>query len=370
MHRGFLGWLFVALLVCTPPAAARGLDPHHLQALAEAHFVAGDSPGLLVVVEQDGARWLGAFGSADLEQARPMQAATILPIASITKVFVAVSILLLQQDGVLTVEDPLARFLPDYPGAEGITLKQLLQHTAGVPNAVNMPAFTANQAKDWTPQELTALSAAAPPSFPPGTACLYSDSGFILLGQVIEAVSGRSFGDFVQEKITTPLGMTTTTMGSNSMLVPLRAAGYRGKKDSLENAPYVSWVAPFSAGGMVSTVGDLAKIAAVLQPGGPLLNGQSRAAMVAPAVLADGSPCSYPLPGAKGSYGFGLELVDFETLPDHRAVGKSGVFPGYGSFTTTFAGSDLAITLIANGDGSTSNLVLLARDLAKELLGE
>jgi len=370
MSRSAWIWLAALLLLGSTPTAARNLDATALEALARARWEASDAPGMVIAVRRGGEVWTAAYGSADLEQGRAMQPATMLPIASITKAFVAVSILLLQQEGALSLQDPLSRFLPDYPHGAEITLAQLLTHTAGVPNFVNLPAFAGDQAKDWTPQELVALFRDLPLTSPPGTACLYSDSGFILLGLVIEQVAGKPFGAFVRDRIATPLGMATTAAGSNRPLLPLRGAGYEGKRAAWQNAPYVSWTAPFSAGGLVSAIDDLLKLAAVLEPGGPLLDQANRAAMVAPVRLADGSLCSLPLPGAAGSYGYGLELVTFDALPEHRALGKSGVFPGYGAYLASFEGSDLSVALIANGDGSLAFLVSLARDIALLLLGK
>ena len=314
----------------------------------------------MVIRRGDEPAWIQTYGLAQVEQASVMQPETVLPIASITKAFVATAILLLEQDGKLSTSDPLSNFLPDYPNATNITLAQLLTHTSGVPNFVSVPAFADNQAKDWTPQELVALFEKLPPSFPPGEKCLYSDSGFILLGLVIEKASGQSFGDYIREHITGPLAMPSTMTGSNKPIIPWRAAGYTGKPDAWQNAPYISQTTPFTAGGMMSNPGDLINLADVLMPGGPLLQPANRAAMIAPAPLSGGGTCSYPLPGAKGSFGYGLELVTFDSLPDNRAIGKSGVFPGFGGYLVAFENTDISMVLLANGDGSMPKLVELS----------
>lgn len=357
----------LAALLLAPPAQA--FDQGAVEALIQTHAQASGAPGFVVAIRQgDADPWVRAYGTADLEQGTPMQAATILPIASITKAFVGVAVLLLEQDGKLKVSDPLSRFLPDYPGASQITLADLLTHTSGVGNFVNLPVFSNNQAKDWTPQQLIGLFRDLPPTAPPGQACRYSDSGFILLGQVIEKASGQSFGDFVRQRITEPLGMKSTQQGSNEPIIPLRAHGYFGQPGAWKNEGYVSQSAPGSAGGMLSAAGDLVRLGAVLLPGGPLLQPDERTAMVQPVLLNDGKTCSYALPGAAGSYGYGLELVTFDSLPGHRALGKSGVFPGFGAYLAAFENSDLTIAVLANGDGSLAHLVPLARDLAELLL--
>jgi CubicO group peptidase (beta-lactamase class C family) len=365
-QRCLLAFVLAVLLAAAP---ARAFDEAALEALIQQHARTSGAPGLVVAIRQgDGDPWVRAYGIADLEQGTPMQAATILPIASITKAFVGVAVLLLEQDGKLSLGDPLSRFLPDYPGGDAITLAELLTHTSGVANFVDLPAFADNQAKDWTPQQLVALFRDLPPTAAPGRECRYSDSGFILLGQVIEQASGMSFGDFVRQRVTQPLGMATTQQGSNAPIVPLRAHGYLGRPGAWTNSPYVSQSAPYAAGGMLSAAGDLVKLGAVLLRGGPLLDPAERAAMARPVLLSDGSACSYPLPGASGSYGYGLELVTFESLPGHRALGKSGVFPGFGAYIAAFENSDLTVAVLANGDGSLAQLVPLARDIAELLL--
>ena len=360
---------FALLLCLLLPVPAAALDQSAIARLIEQRFAASDSPGLIVALRVgDEEPLVFAYGTAELEQGSAMSAQTVLPIASITKAFVGVSILLLQQDGKLTLDDPLSRFLPDYPGAAGITLTQLLNHTAGIPDFVTIPAFAENQAKNWTPAELVALFSKEPPTAPPGQECRYSDSGFVLLGLVVEKASGKSFGDFVRERIAAPLGMSSTIMGSNDALLPLRARGYAGKRAAWSNVPYLSQSAPFSAGAMMSTAGDLVRLGAELLPGSKLLQPDSIAAMTAPPVLANGAECALPLPGASATYGLGLELVTFESLPTHRALGKSGVFPGFGAYFTAFEGSDLSIVAIANQDGGLPLVVPIVRDLGELLL--
>jgi D-alanyl-D-alanine carboxypeptidase len=347
------------------------VDAAAVDRLVVQRLAASNVPAIAVAVLRDGkAPHVVGRGFADIEQAAQADAATVFPIASITKVFVGVAVMLLQQDGRLSTSDKLARFLPDYPGAEQITLAQLLTHTSGVPNFTGIPAFADNQAKDWSPDQLVALFSKEPSSFPPGARCLYSDAGFILLGLVIEKASGQTFGDFVRHRITRPLAMTTTTMGSNRAIVPHRGAGYVGKRDAWQNAPYFSLLTPFSAGGMISTVGDLVLIGQALSPTSGFLRPESVAAMVAPVVLNDGSVCRISLPGANASYGYGLELITFADLPRHRSIGKSGVIPGYSSYVARFEGTDLTIVVIANGDSSLGLVGPLTKDLAKLILKE
>jgi D-alanyl-D-alanine carboxypeptidase len=357
-----------AALLCSSVAAAAGLDG--VAKLIESRMADGGPPAVSVAILEKGKPvFVRAFGSAEIEHNAAARPETVFPIASITKTFTALAILLLQEDGKLKTSDPLSRFMPDYPNAQGITIRNLLTHTSGIPEFTTLEPFASQQALDWTPQQLVALFAKAPPVFAPGAQCIYSDSGYILLGLVIEKVSGQSFGDFVRDRITRPLGMTTAAQESGTRIVPHRASGYARAATGLQNAEYVSMTAPYSAGGMMATASDLAKLSDGMKPG-RLISAKSYEEMVAPVVLNDGSACQLPpLPGATGTYGYGLEIVHFDEIANHRAIGKTGVIPGFSGYFTTFEGTDLAIALLSNQDGSLPFSVMLTRDIAHEILG-
>lgn len=307
-------------------------------------------------------------GQADVEQSRDVDARSVFPYASITKTFTALAIMLLQEDGALSVDDTLAKTLPDFPNADAITLRDLLVHTSGIADFTAIPAFLDAQYRNWTPQALVDLVKAAPVDFAPGAKCSYNDSGYILLGLVVEKVSGKDFMTFVRERISAPLDMQSVAPGDRAAIVPHRVEGYAKVKDTLQNAPAYSLSAPWAAGGLTGNLSDLMMLPGVLRDGGPLITNESRAAMVAPATLANGSPCTYPLPGGSGSYGFGLELVTLDALGTHRAIGKSGVFPGYSGYYALIEGTDYAIGALANKDGSLDTVASTVLDIAALLL--
>jgi D-alanyl-D-alanine carboxypeptidase len=355
-------------LLCSGATVAA--DPDGLAKLIESRMADGGPPAVSVAVIQDGQPvFVRAFGTAQIEQNAAARPETVFPIASITKTFTALAILLLQEDGKLKTSDPLSRFMPDYPNAQGITIRNLLTHTSGIPEFTTIEPFASEQALDWTPQQLVAMFEKAPPVFAPGAKCLYSDSAYILLGLVIEKVSGQSFGDFVRDRITRPLGMASAAQESGTTIVPHRAGGYTRLPTELRNAAYVSMTAPYSAGGMMATAPDLARLSDGLKPG-RLISAKSYEEMVAPVVLNDGSICALPpLPGATGTYGYGLEILRFDQIAGHRAIGKSGVISGFSGYFTVFEGTGLAIAILSNQDGSLPFSVLLTRDIAEKILG-
>lgn len=370
LRKHLFGLALGAALLCSGAAAAA--DPDGLAKLIETRMADGGPPAVSVAVIQDGQPVLvRAFGTAEIEQDAAARLETVFPIASITKTFTALAIMLLQEDGKLKTSDPLSRFMPDYPNAQGITIRNLLTHTSGIPEFTTIEPFASGQALDWTPQELVAMFEKPPPDFAPGAKCLYSDSAYILLGLVIEKVSGQSFGDFVRDRITRPLSMTTAALGSGTTIVPHRAGGYSrlpAGRAPLQNSTYVSLIAPYAAGGMMATASDLAKLSDGLTPG-RLISAKSYEEMVAPVVLNDGSTCTFPLPGATGTYGYGLEIVTFDQIGGHRAIGKSGIITGFSGYFTVFEGTGLAIAVLANQDGSIPFSVMLTRDIALKILG-
>lgn len=362
------GLLAPGLAVAGPTTAPAGADA--IDALVRDRLARADAPPgfALAILDQGRPTLVRSYGLANLEQTTPVDEASVFPIASITKTFTALAILLLEQDGRLATGDPLARFLPDFPNAGRITLRDLLVHTSGIAEFTQLPPFATDQARDWRPDELIALVAAAPPLDPPGQVCRYSDSGYILLGRVVELASGQSFMDYVREHVARRLAMPSIVPGSHQALILRRADGYARAGQAWDNAPYVSLEAPWAAGGLMGRVGDLVNLAQALRPDGPLLRPASYQAMVAPVILKDGQRCRLPLPGAEATYGYGLEIVRFDDLPEHRAIGKSGVFPGYSGYVAAFEGTGLTVAALANADGSLPFTVETVHELARLLL--
>ena len=183
-------------------------------------------PGLSIAVSMPSETIEESYGLANVEYQQPVEKDSIFEIGSISKTFTAIGILMLQEEGKLSVNDKITKYFPQYPGWSEITLKHLLQHTSGIKDLTETEPFKSNQGKDWTPQEVVAGIAREPLDFEPGQKAKYSNTGCIILGLVIEKVTGISYGDFLAEKITKPLGMTHTMLGSNSALVPKRVSGY------------------------------------------------------------------------------------------------------------------------------------------------
>ena len=212
-----------------------------------------------VLVARDGTALLSkGYGSADLEWSVPNSPTTKFRLGSVTKQFTAACVLLLEERGKLKVDDPVKRYMPDAPAAwDKITIFNLLTHTSGIPGFTEFADYASTQAIATTPDKLVARFRDRPLEFQPGENWKYSNSGYVLLGYLIEKISQESYSQFVQENIFNPLGMKDSGYDSNSAIVPHRASGYTASDKGLGNAGYIDMSIPFSAGSLYSTTEDL-----------------------------------------------------------------------------------------------------------------
>jgi CubicO group peptidase (beta-lactamase class C family) len=199
-----------------------------------------------------------AYGLGDEEWGAPNTVHTKFRIASLGKQFTATCILLLQERGRMSVHDPISRYLPGLPAAwHAITIHQLLTHTSGIPNYTSSPEIGKLDRTGATPQQMVALVQDKPLDFGPGTNWSYSNTGYILLGMIVEKVSGQSYADFLKNNIFAPLGMSDSGYDTARNILKERASGYDMIDGHLANADFIDMSIPFSAGGIYSTVEDM-----------------------------------------------------------------------------------------------------------------
>jgi len=220
-----------------------------------------DGPGATVLVARKGeVIYKKAFGMADLELAVPMQIDMIFRIGSITKQFTAVAILQLAEQGKLALQDDIKKFIPDYPtNGNTITIEHLLTHTSGIKSYTGMKDFMTIMRKDMKPAEIIDVFKNETMEFAPGTKWNYNNSGYILLGYIIEKVSGKTYEQYVKDHLFTPAGMNNSGYGNENRIIKNRAKGYQGGNDGYENASYLSMTLPYAAGSLISSVEDLWK---------------------------------------------------------------------------------------------------------------
>lgn len=222
------------------------------------------------------------YGFANLEHQVPVTPDTVFSIASVTKLFTGTAVFQLIEQGKLNLTDPIGDYLPNLPEAwRPIQLHHLLAHQSGIKSYTEVPDYWEMTRLDKSHEQVLALVADLQLQFAPGERYAYDNTGYYLLGLLIEAVSERPYGDFLQEHIFVSLGMTRTRINDPYAVVPGRAAGYSVHDGQLRKAEFYSASNTFSAGVLLSTVNDLARFGATLYTD-KLLNATSRQLMGTP----------------------------------------------------------------------------------------
>jgi D-alanyl-D-alanine carboxypeptidase len=312
----------------------------------EKHHVAGLS---MKVVKDGKAIKTESYGMANLEWNIPATKDTVFEIGSMTKQFTAACILLLAEDGKLSVDDKISQHLNNTPAAwSNITIRHLLTHTSGIKNYTGMDGFEFS--KHLSQEEFIKKMSTIPLSFQPGDKFSYCNTGYNLLGFIVENASGKKYWDFIHERIFDPLQMTSTTSRDPGVILPHRAAGYELSKGQHINRDY-DITDIFSAGAIVSTVEDISKWNAALD-GNKFLNANSRQLWWTPTKLNDGKI---------QNYGFGWFL---DPLDNHKNIGHGGATSGFSATIQRFPDDKLSIIILTNAD-ETGLASSIAKKVAK-----
>ncbi|HXW76486.1 MAG TPA: serine hydrolase domain-containing protein, partial [Candidatus Eremiobacteraceae bacterium] len=292
-------------------------------------------PGLSIAVARHGAiLYARGFGYSDLARKTPADAHTIYNIASCSKQFTAAAIMLLVQDGAVRLDDRLSRYFPWYRHARSITVRELLNHTSGIPDYTEL---------DDVPHHASAraffdLVAAAPLEFTPGTRFRYSNTNYVALGMIVESASGESYSTFLRRRIFVPLDMTESATRVIPQSLPDGAVGYTLDGTKVVPMPQTPDDLGYGDGTVNASVIDLVKWDAALDDG-RVVNPASWRAMTSAALPE--------WPGSDVGYGFGLDIGELYGV---RQVSHYGLNPGYATYNATYPGEGLEIVAISNGD--------------------
>ena len=338
-------------------AIARGEIGSDLDAIASSYYPAAE-PGAAVLVMKDGAVLLRkGYGLADLEQGIPIEPDMVFRIGSVTKQFTAAAILLLQEEGKLSVKDDIRKHLPDFPtSGRKITIAHLLTHTSGIRSYTDMAAFGRNLREDMSVDEIIALFRDEPLGFEPGEKYAYNNSGYVLLGAIIEKASGKTYEAYLREKIFEPLLMSQTYYGSATRIIPRRVQGYDSANAEFENAEFLSMTIPYAAGALLSTVDDLAKWDRALY-GTALLGQRSLDSWWNAFSLTNGESIHY---------GYGWAISSYE---GHRVVGHGGGINGFTCSLLRMPEDRVFVTVLTNRTDDKADPGLVARKLAAAAVG-
>ncbi len=197
------------------------------------------------------------YGMANYSYNVPNSSTTKFKLASVSKQFTAMAIMIQQERGKLNVEDKLTKYIPDYPKGDSITIHHLLTHTSGIPDFTSLPVFDSIMTRSLTLEEEITYFKTKPLDFSPGSKHQYSNSGYLLLSYIIEKTSGQKYGEFMQDNIFKPLGMKNSGLYNNREILKNVAMGYGDRNGVLLNAEYIDMSIPSGAGALYSTVEDL-----------------------------------------------------------------------------------------------------------------
>ena len=324
-------------------------SPEYQQWLEEAY--PADGPGAaVIVIKSNEVMFRSASGMADMELDVALTPENVFRLGSITKQFTAAGILLLEEQGKLSVGDNISKYLPDYP-TQGHTIKieNLLSHTSGIFSYTSIPGYFNGVAirKDVTTEELVEVFENLPMDFAPGEQYRYSNSGYVLLGAIIEKVSGQSYAEFIQTAIFDKLGMKHSFYGGPQIILN-RVNGYHGEAGNYSNAGYLSMTQPHAAGSLLSTVDDLAVWSKALF-GGQLLSKESLKKMTTDFELNNGD---------HAGYGFGLTISE---RFGEREIAHGGGIHGFSTSGIWLPKQKIYAAVLSNNPDSGSPDFLAAR---------
>lgn len=366
-----LSKLFGSILLATAsatapasPAGAAMAQPADIAAAVDAMVRAAypaNGPGAAVIVTRGGRLvYSGGRGLADIEAGRPITPDTAFKLGSIVKQFTAAIVLQLAAEGKLTLDDPVSRFLPDFPkpGADA-TVRQLLNHSSGIQDITKIPGFMGSPPtlRENKTADLVAAIASRPSPATPGTKWEYNNSGYILLGAIVEKVTGKAWHEVAAERIARPLGLASLAYAAADEANPARARGYSLLDGRQQPSRGVHMSVAHAAGGLVASANDLAKWSHALHQG-KVVPPELYREMTQPVRLADGS--SRP-------YGFGFRL---QQLRGRKALVHGGAGRGINTDGIYIPSEDLFVAVLANSDDSATDPSTLTRRIGAMAMGE
>ena len=333
-------YLFSLLLVSALTSAQ---DTKRMDEVVRSYVDSGKFMGSVLVARGDQVIFQKSYGYANLEWKIPNENDGKYRLGSITKQFTAACILLLEERGKLKTDDPVTRYYTAAPAAwDKITLHHLLTHTSGIPNFTSFPDYHSTQTLPTTPEKEIARFRDKPLDFQPGAKWDYSNSNYILLGYIIEKVSGMSYADFLQKNIFDKLGMKDSGIDSPHPVLAHRTAGYTPRPHGIENADFVDMSIPFAAGAIYSTTGDLLKWSLGLF-GDKILKPESRAKMIKP---------------YKQDYGYGIAS---HLEAGHKIIEHGGGIDGFNTQISYYPDDKLTVIALSNLNGPVGDV---AKNLA------
>ncbi|MEK6335886.1 MAG: serine hydrolase [Acidobacteriota bacterium] len=328
--------VIVAFLTATNAFAQQNV--RKIDQLMKQYYDYGQFNGSILVAEKGKIIYEKGFGMANMEWSIPNQPDTKFRIGSITKQFTAALVLQLVEEGKIKLDGKITDYLPDYRKDTGdrVTIHQLLNHTSGIPSYTSRPGFFAESSRNpYGVADFIKTFASGDLEFEPGSKFSYNNSGYSLLGAIIEKVTGKSYEAVLTERILKPLGMMNTGYDHHSTLIQKRASGYQKTRAGFVNAPYLDMSIPYAAGSIYSTVEDLYKWDQSLYED-KILSANSKKLMFTPGL---------------GNYGYGMNISDQpigKTEQKTKIIGHGGGINGFNSLLTRAVDKGQTVIILDN----------------------
>jgi CubicO group peptidase (beta-lactamase class C family) len=342
--------VFLALASAAGAAPAQDDFAAKARELLLAHEAARGFAGAALVMRGEEVLLSTGIGPADREHGVPNTPETVFRIGSVTKQFTAAAILLLAERGRLSTADPVCKFVAECPEAwQPITVHHLLTHTSGIPNFTSFADYPERMSQPSPPEKTLERFRDRPLNFAPGARFEYSNSGYVLLGYILEKVAGEPYAKFLRENLLAPAGLAATGYDDTTTLVPRRAAGYSRRGEGFVNADFLDMTIPHAAGALYSTTGDLCRWTRALHDG---------------KVLSEDSLASLFRP-EKNNYAYGWNVAPVFDRP-HRSHG--GGINGFSAALSYFPEEKVCIAVLGNVEQAATGPI--ARDLAAILFDQ
>lgn len=346
MHR------LVFLLALLLPASVHAQDASAIESFVEAYHEADRFSGAVLVADGGEVLYAGGHGLANVAWGVPNTPETRFRIGSVTKQFTAALVLQLMEEGLVDLEAPVTAYVPAYPAEPGdrVTVHQLLVHTSGIPSYTSLPEFFPDLSRDpYAPDSFLTVFQDLPLDFEPGEQWSYNNSGYFLLGVLIEKVTGQSFADALRDRLLTPLGLDDTDYEESGVVYPRAASGYVREGSRLARAAYLDPSLPYAAGMMISTVGDLQAWSEALAEGHVFER---------PETLELMNTAHVDVGGGGGAYGYGVFVDEAQVGGETVAIVEHG--GGINGFSTGFRllpDRDAVIVTMSNTSDPARGLV-------------
>ena len=329
---------------------AQKLD-QKIDSLILSKFKEADGPGGIFMVAQKGKPvYQKAFGMANLELDAKLNTNSVFQIGSMTKQFTAIAVLMLEEQGKLKVSDPISKYIPSYPNGNNITIHNLLTHTSGIRDFTKMKTLQDIAQKEMTPEKMVNFFKNEPVDLAPGEKFEYNNSGYVILGYIIEIVSGETYEDFIKKNIFDNVEMINSYYATDRKIIKNRAYGYHKKDYGYVNKTVINFSVPFASGSLMSTLDDMLKWQNALNEN-LLLTSKGETKAFTKYQLNDGKEIEY-------GYGWHLKNINGIATREH-----GGSIFGFKSMAVYIPSEDIYVLGFSNCDCNSPTQ--LVKDIAK-----